>query len=74
MLGEKFLKGGIIMTKKILTTFNQHKQEEDEKRTRLQATYTKECEKRLTVAAAENIRMKRALDALGGEAALSSGR
>jgi hypothetical protein len=50
------------------------KQEEDEKRTRLQATYTKECEKRLTVAAAENIRMKRALDALGGEAALSSGR
>ena len=50
------------------------KQEEDENRTRLQATYTKECEKRLTVAAAENIRMKRALDKLGGEAALSSGR
>ena len=50
------------------------KGEEAERVSRLRIAYARECERRLAVAAAEKIRLARALDALGGEDALETRR
>ena len=50
------------------------KGEEAERVSRLRVAYARECERRLAVAAAEKIRLARALDALGGEDALETRR
>ena len=50
------------------------KGEEAERVSRLRIAYARECERRLAVAAAEKIRLARALDALGGEEALETRR
>jgi hypothetical protein len=50
------------------------KGEEAERVSRLRVAYARECERRLAVAAAEKIRLARALDALGGEEALETRR
>ena len=48
--------------------------EEAERVSRLRVAYARECERRLTVATAEKIRLARALEALGGKDALETRR